>query len=128
MQINFRSFTQNETGKQELATLWKFCTPFETDEEISTLISWLTNIYAALAETNYPYPTSFLVPLPANPVKEFCSVIDALEFDDDIGLLTAIGEALQIYTNYTGTTECNQLESTSEQLGETAWYFQVRYY
>lgn len=124
--IYFRSFTQNDTGKAELANLWNFCTPFETDEEINTLVtSWLSNIYAALAETNYPYPTSFLVPLPANPVKEFCSKIDAVEFEDDIGLLTAIGEALQVYTNYTGTTECNQLESTSEQLGETGWYFQV---
>lgn len=34
---------------------------------------YLTDVYGNLAMVNYPYSTSFLAPLPAFPVMEFCS-------------------------------------------------------
>ncbi|KAJ8966307.1 hypothetical protein NQ314_003572 [Rhamnusium bicolor] len=66
----------------------------------------------------------FLKPLPANPVKEFCSKINAPEYSDNISLLKAVGEALQIYTNYTGTTKCNDILKTADKLGDSGWGFQ----
>ncbi|KAJ8976980.1 hypothetical protein NQ317_006172 [Molorchus minor] len=100
--VVLREFTNNETGKSELADMWNFCDDFETDDDIDNLIEWLTEIYAALAETNYPLPNRFLGTFARqSPLKNF------------------------IYTNYTGTTECNSLESTSEQLGEEGWNFQA---
>ncbi|KAJ8955716.1 hypothetical protein NQ318_008588 [Aromia moschata] len=120
-----RTLAKNDSGKAELAKFWNFCTAFETDNDIDALVDWVSEVYAALAETNYPYPTNFLAPLPGNPIKEFCSKIDAYEYDDDKGLLKSIGEALQIYTNYTGTTKCNSLQSTSDVLGEDGWNFQA---
>ncbi|KAJ8924288.1 hypothetical protein NQ315_007081 [Exocentrus adspersus] len=123
---SIRSYTQNSTGKQTLSSIWNFCEPLETDEDINTLIEWLVDIYVVLAETNYPYPTNFVVPLPGNPVKEFCTVIDdtASDAQFDIQVLVAIGLAMQVYTNYTKDVECNQLKPSSPQLGYYGWYFQ----
>lgn len=74
---------------------------------------------------NYPYPTSFLTALPAYPVLEFCSQLDSLTWKDEYGLLAAIGESLQIYTNYTKSVKCNVIAETSSQLDERGWNFQV---
>lgn len=74
---------------------------------------------------NYPYPTSFLVPLPGNPVREFCGKINSYDYKDNIGLLKAIGQALNIYTNYTKTTKCNDIRKTADNLGDEGWDFQV---
>lgn len=76
---------------------------------------------------NYPYPTSFLAPLPGNPVREFCQQIDSVNYSDQDGLLKAIAKGLEVYTNYTGQIKCNDiLVSASASLGDQGWNFQVK--
>lgn len=43
---------------------------------------------------NYPYNTSFLAPLPPNPVTEFCARIKASYNDDQILDVSSLGLAL----------------------------------
>lgn len=74
---------------------------------------------------NYPYPTDFLAPLPANPVSVVC---DKLSNVDTRGkpLLTTLNEALSTYTNYTGKVKCIETDTSgSPSLGFEAWDFQV---
>lgn len=74
---------------------------------------------------NYPYSTSFLAPLPPYPVREFCSVLNGQNTTSDDLTLTALSVALEVYTNYTKDTKCNDILVTATSLGETGWNFQA---
>ena len=74
---------------------------------------------------DYPYPTSFLAPLPANPVIEACKPLST-PFDDDQDLLIHIFEAASVYFNFTGKAECLNIaeeDSIGEIILTTFWIF-----
>jgi lysosomal Pro-X carboxypeptidase len=52
-----------------LSTNWKLCKPLKTADDVKELKSWLSDVYTNLAMINYPYPSNFLVPVPANPIS-----------------------------------------------------------
>jgi lysosomal Pro-X carboxypeptidase len=121
----FRNITSNDAGKAWLSAQWKLCTPLKTQSDVDTLVNWFSEIVVNMAMVNYPYPTSFLAPLPAYPVRSFCYKMTESQTVDDETLLTTIGAALEIYTNYTQTTKCNVINETAAALGEDAWDFQA---
>ncbi|KAJ8920963.1 hypothetical protein NQ315_015757 [Exocentrus adspersus] len=120
-----RNVTKTEEGRKLLSTIWNFCNGLETSNDVDKLVDWLSNIYVNLAMVNYPYPTNFLTQLPAYPVKIFCDKLNSFKVDDNKTLLEALGKALEVYTNYTGKTKCNNVNITSEDLGEFAWDYQA---
>ena len=102
-----------------------------------------------MAMTNYPYPTSFLSPMPGWPVTESCrpyeefevqtSVVDKVkdllhsvydeitgdsEFSErELGLLKASRESVGIYYNYTGQAPCFDLDGDeTPDLDADGWY------
>lgn len=84
-------------GRNLLNTKFKLCANLTKPEDIKELngmirrlgfdfihciffdqfLDYLTDVYGNLAMVNYPYNTSFLAPLPPNPVTEFCSRINS---------------------------------------------------
>lgn len=48
------------------------CRPLATYQDVDNLYMHLMNGYSYMAMTNYPYPTSFLTPMPAWPVNVAC--------------------------------------------------------
>ncbi|KAJ8941434.1 hypothetical protein NQ318_016066 [Aromia moschata] len=120
-----RSVTKDDTGKVMLSKLWNLCTPLKTKDDIDNIIDWLTNVYTDLAMANYPYPVNFLAPLPAYPVREFCNRIQQNSYDykNDTDILNSLGKALQVYTNYTKTTNCTN--TVADNLGDSGWNFQA---
>lgn len=123
--IFFRNIAASDEGKSWLSEAWKLCTPLESSSDVETLINWYSEIIVNIAMVNYPYPTSFLAPLPAFPVKNFCTVLTTGNIVDDKSLVMSLGDSLEIYTNFTETTLCNNINQTAETLGEDAWYFQA---
>ncbi|KAJ8947462.1 hypothetical protein NQ318_009763 [Aromia moschata] len=120
-----RNITRTDEGKAYISSQWKLCDPIKTSENVDKLIDWLGSIYVNLAMINYPYPTNFFMDLPAYPVKVFCDKLSSFKFADGKGLLDALGAAIQIYTNYTGKNECNNVNVTSQDMGEYAWDYQA---
>lgn len=121
----FRNLTQTDAGKAQLSKDWKLCSTLKTNDDITTLINWYEEIIVNIAMANYPYPNSFLAPLPAYPVREFCQKLMKSDEVNDENILSSIGAALEIYTNYTQATKCNNINYTAPSLGENAWNFQA---
>lgn len=124
----YRNLTSTDKGKVSVSNTFQLCEPIKTKDDVDTLLNWLAEILVNTVMVNYPYPTSFLVPLPGHPVREICQEIDSVNQSTNDGLIEAIAKGLQVYTNYTGATKCNNiLETASPSLGEQGWNFQVSY-
>jgi len=68
-----------------------------------TLFPWLSNVYSTLPMADYPYPTTFLGPLPGNPVNVACSYWpESLNQSDPIELLHATRASANLFFNYSG--------------------------
>lgn len=107
-----------------MTSKWKLCKTLQNQEDVENLIGWLSEVYSNLAMTNYPYPADFLAPLPAYPVSHFCYKLHDISSKPDL-FLEQLGEALSVYTNYTGNVKCIELDSTSQSVGELGWDYQV---
>lgn len=94
-------------------------------EDWNGFYDYLQDVLGNLAMANYPYPANFLAKLPAYPVREFCGQLNR-PFEKSDELLSAFNEALQIYTNYTGSTKCIDTETAYDSsLGSKGWDFQA---
>lgn len=111
--------------KQWLHNTFKVCGNMK--HTIATDLSdWLQSIWFNMAMVNYPYPASFLEPLPAWPVKAACEILNEKIFQSHKELLTAIAEASSIYYNYAGQAKCLNVSQTAvSSLGNDAWNFQA---
>merc|ERR1712032_1600177 len=90
--------------------------------DVRTLKDYLTEIWTDLAMMDYPYPTTFLAPLPANPVSAACVSL-AKPFDSEQQLLANVFAGLNVYFNYTGDSKCLDL-GEEDDIGAGMWTYQ----
>ena len=64
----------NNTGVQWLNENFRLCdgSKMSAKENVTLLKNYLTDLWTNLAMMDYPYPTTFLAPLPGNPVNIAC--------------------------------------------------------
>ncbi len=65
-------------------------TPFPT-AQVEHLLGWVRVSFTSLAMVDYPYPASFLAPLPAYPVNVSCHALLNDKEDSLRGLAQAAG-------------------------------------
>ena len=61
--------------------------------QVDHLKGWVRNSFTSLAMVDYPYPASFLAPLPAYPVKTSCGIILGAK-NRAVGLAQGAGQTL----------------------------------
>jgi len=76
-----------------------------------------------MAMTDYPYVTSFLEPMPANPVNVACSMFNNVDDNStDAEILMALANAANVYYNSSGTNACNVVDQNyNSVLGDNGW-------
>lgn len=102
------------------------CRPLKNASDVKALKDWLSEVYGNLAMVNYPYPTSFLAPLPGYPVREFCKKFQNISANGK-DLLKQLHESISVYFNYTGKEKCLNFDTTSQSLGAEVWDYQVSF-
>lgn len=117
------SIASTDTGKKWLSDNWKLCQPLKNATDVEQLKSYLEDVYGNLAMVNYPYKASFLAPLPAFPINAACKHLTNKSLTETT-LLTAIRNAFNVYTNYTGETKCLDLNDSTPLLNDDGWPFQ----
>ncbi|CAG9856647.1 unnamed protein product [Phyllotreta striolata] len=110
------NLSRSKLGLDFISSTWKLCKRMSSAEDVEKLLNWLNNIYVKLALNNYHYPSDFFMPLPAYPLKVFCDKLTSSFFNDTKGLVEYFGQALQVYTNYSGKSVCNSLEEPTDYL------------
>ncbi|KAF5198137.1 Lysosomal pro-x carboxypeptidase [Thalictrum thalictroides] len=109
---------KKENGLLHLTKRFHMCQSLNSTEDLS---DWLESAYSYLAMVDYPYPSSFLMPLPASPIKEVCRKIDS--FPKGTSILERIFAGVSIYYNYTGTVDCFDL--ADDPHGMSGWDWQA---
>jgi lysosomal Pro-X carboxypeptidase len=112
---------------------------------VEKVINMLNAAWIYMSMTNYPYPTTFLSPMPGWPVTESCkpyadiykmeliektkveSLLTGEEAvgwsDRELALLRATRASVGIYYNYTGQAPCFDLEADeTPDLDADGWY------
>jgi len=115
----------NSTGLNWLNTNFQLCptSHMTAAANISTLKSYLTDLWTNLAMMDYPYGTSFLAPLPPNPVAAVCEHLSK-PYNNDTELLQLVYKAVNVYSNYTGESKCLNLME-EDGIGADMWSYQA---
>jgi lysosomal Pro-X carboxypeptidase len=111
----------NASNYGYLSKTFSLCSSIDSAAQIDVFKYWLLFGLFTTAMTDYPYPTNFIEPLPAWPVKVSCRAV--LEADSDMdGLVAAMG----VYYNSSGTKQCfDYTHPFSIGLGAAAWNYQT---
>ncbi|CAH1109172.1 unnamed protein product [Psylliodes chrysocephalus] len=119
------TLTKSKIGMNYISSTWKLCTKLQTAEDVKMLVDWLSKIFIELSMANYPYPSNYYNPVPAFPVMVFCDKLNTGYYNDTKAFIQIFANALQMYTNYTGKTYCNNIYSKEEDLNDVAWKYQT---
>lgn len=116
---------KTDKGRELLVRTFGLCKPLNASDAGQSVKDWLVNTWSSLPMVDYPYPASFLEPLPAWPLKVVCSHLSDPNLSG-VELIQHLRDAVNVYYNYTGTTPCfNTNEEAVASLGDLGWDFQA---
>lgn len=120
-----KTYGKTASGRTKLFEIFELCSPLKTQENVTQFEYWLSETWVNLAMVDYPYPASFLEPLPAWPIKVACKYLQDESPEDD-KLLQAVAKAVGVYYNNSGQAKCfNTSQMAVSSLGDEGWYFQA---
>jgi len=111
------SSTDKNASWPEVDEIFNVCGNITDSKNVTGLIEMLQNGFLYMAMTDYPYPASFLEPMPAWPVNASCDAFvnvtpasNATIYEKSVGklsdrenlVLTALKTASDVYFNFTG--------------------------
>ncbi|KAJ6829213.1 lysosomal Pro-X carboxypeptidase [Iris pallida] len=109
-----------KNGLVELSKSFKSCKSLHS---VYSARDWLWTAFTYTAMVDYPTKANFLMPLPANPIKEMCRIVDG--FPRGASKLARAFSAASLYYNYSGTHKCFDIENSTDDHGLSGWNWQA---
>ena len=114
---------------QAINDIFGLCAVPTSAAEVNSLIGTIDGSLGTMAMVDYPYPTSFVEPLPAYPVNASCQAAQAA-WDANPGenqALYAIAAAGTVFYNYAGQLDCLDVSVSSQGggLDDSGWSVQA---
>ncbi|CAG9467723.1 unnamed protein product [Pedinophyceae sp. YPF-701] len=118
----------SDKGSQRMLEALGICTGGKDDDGAlgwRDVREWVAGVYVTLAMVNYPYPASFLGPMPAWPVSRACEAFSGTADGED--LLREVRDAVSVALNYTGSCDCEcfDVEAPQPGLDVDVWEYQT---
>jgi len=83
--------------------------------------AWFENAYTSMCMVDYPYPTSFLAPMPGWPVNFGCQAFTGLTVDStDSEIFLAMAKAANVFYDYENATTCLNIYGDQEASNNSA--------
>jgi lysosomal Pro-X carboxypeptidase len=99
----------------ELSSIFNTCAPLSPAAGGSApVLAWLESALIAMAQSSYPFENNlFLLGapgiMPPYPLQAACKVVGGTPYSDNTTLLQNVAQAMQIFFNATGTSQCNDV-------------------
>jgi len=101
------------------------CNPIDTQSDVLALEDWLTDAFMAMAQYDYPYPSSASAKLPAFPVNVTCSIMSQhMQTENMWQTLQGFAFVANLYYNSTGVNRCNDYYISHSDYGGP-WHYQT---
>ena len=113
-----------ESGKDTVREALHLCS--DAKYGVLDIYNWISTAYSYMAMADYPYPATFLGPMPAYPVTVAAKYFNDTN-DSDMDILNAVRQAVNVYYNWTGLVEkCFPIDSSGPStLGDMGgWNYQ----
>eukprot|EP00945_MAST-04E_sp_MAST-4E-sp1_P007606 g7606.t1 len=95
----------------DLTSAFRTCSPLKTSGDLEKLVFYVKGAFATLAMLDYPYPTTFVTPMPGKPVQVACERFRKSGYRT----LAGLNEAMNVFVNFTGSLRCHNV--TMEMVG-----------
>jgi len=112
-------------GLATLSRVFSTCTPLKSAADAAALADWMSGGITYMAMGDYPYPSTFLGPLPGYPINASCQRwADSIKKGKDN--LAAVVDLIGVFYNFTGQAgKCYSLGSSVPDLGTDGWEYQT---
>ena len=121
-----QNLTEDEANFEKLKEVYNLCDPIDSSNA-TYIYDWLNSAFVYMAMTDYPYPTSFLNPMPGNPVAH---AVDAIELvlvgnNSDWNQMLAMRAGAEVYYNFNNQSSCNDINpnTSAGDLGVLGWNY-----
>jgi hypothetical protein len=110
---------------EDISKIFNLCDVPKSGDEVQSLLYQLNSAFSFIAVVDYPYPTSFIEPMPAWPVNYACDQASAAQEahkDDKYAALYEIEAAAAVYYNYEGQLKCLDVNTQeSGGISQSGW-------
>jgi pimeloyl-ACP methyl ester carboxylesterase len=102
-------------GKLMLSNEFQTCKPILQPIDVDRLILYVNGALSTMAMVDYPFPSTFVTPMPANPVSYACNNLTSHlgNKSSDRLLVNGLNQVINVFVNYTNQLKCHNV---SEEL------------